>query len=207
MDMGEALGFMQLNATNLTVLRLDPSGQAERLGFAPGMQLESLGGNQVRTVAEFGAVVATLVEDGVEECPLEFRDNRKNKAAAVVASDGDGLDAPPLHPKLAASTAAFVQRLFDKCPYLSRLNMSNNAGVAGVLILKKPAYKPGDQVEVDWRGRGQYWKATILRVNGPVQTFDVRYKIDNTLDQRLAPYRLRSYVKQRPDDIRPPAKY
>jgi hypothetical protein len=61
--------------------------------------------------------------------------------------------------------------------------------------------------QVDWRGRGQYFKATVLRVNEPVQSFDVKYAIDMVVDQRVPPYRIRGYVKERPNDPRPHAKY
>jgi hypothetical protein len=48
------------------------------------MQLVGLAGNTVKSLVEFNSCVAQLLEDGVEECPLQFRDNRKNKANQVV---------------------------------------------------------------------------------------------------------------------------
>ena len=179
----------------------------------------------------------------------------------------------PLHP------SDHPLRPARRCAHLDRLNASNNAGIPGVLIFRRPPYKQGDYVEVNrqtartpyhfgwqpspapsskrhcgavtcallllllllfllfllfllsalsfffffffllvllllsyflkvgWRGRGQYFKATVLRVNEPVQTFDVRYAIDQVVDQRVPPYYIRGYVKERPDDIRPRAKY
>mmetsp|Transcript_30744 Transcript_30744/g.68965 ORF Transcript_30744/g.68965 Transcript_30744/m.68965 type:complete len:101 (-) Transcript_30744:82-384(-) len=100
-----------------------------------------------------------------------------------------------------------MQHLFDKCPYLLRLNASNNAGLPGTLILRKPTYKPGDLVQVDWRARGQYWKARVLRFNTPVQSFDVKYEIDEVVDLLVPPWRIRGYVQERVGDVRPPAKY
>lgn len=70
------------------------------------------------------------------------------KAALGIDDDDDGLDPPPPGTLLATATAAFLHRYFDQCPWLLRLNASNNAGVPGVLILKKPEYKTGDLVEV-----------------------------------------------------------
>ena len=74
------------------------------------------------------------------------------KEALKDDDDDDGLNPPPPGTVLATATAAFLHRCFDKCPFLLRLNASNNAGVPGVLILKKPAYGPGDVVEVKERG-------------------------------------------------------
>jgi len=34
-----------------------------------------------------------------------------------------------------------------------------------------------------------------------------RYDIDKVVDEQLPPYRIRGYIKERPDDVRPPAKY
>jgi hypothetical protein len=52
----------------------------------------------------------------------------------------------------------YVRIYVHRCPYMERLNASNNAGIDGVFILKKPHFAIGDEVEVDWRGRGQYFK-------------------------------------------------
>jgi hypothetical protein len=70
------------------------------------------------------------------------------KVALAADDDDDGLDPPPPASLLATATASFLHRYFAACPWLQRLNASNNAGVPGVLILKKPAYEPGDVVEV-----------------------------------------------------------
>ena len=94
-------------------------------------------------------------------------------------------------------TCAFLEGLFDACPHLERLNASFNAGLSSVLILKKPAYAEGARVHVDWRGRGQYWEAQIVKVHHPVQAFDVRYAIDGVLDKRVPPTRVQGYVKER----------
>ena len=37
--------------------------------------------------------------------------------------------------------------------------------------------------------------------------FPSRYDIDKKVDEQLQPFRIRGYVKERPDDVRPPAKF
>ena len=47
--------------------------------------------------------------------PCDYVDNRKNKSLDKKQEDGDGLGPPPPGSLLATATAAFLQRLFDKC--------------------------------------------------------------------------------------------
>lgn len=57
-----------------------------------------------------------LKEDDISECPLHYKDNRKDKSknASNNNDDADGLDPPLPGPKLTTSTTAYLESLFER---------------------------------------------------------------------------------------------
>ena len=204
---------------DLTVLVVSPGGQADRLagenGTTPnllfpitmGCKLMGIGGSDVKSKLEMHHLIDEMIEEGLAAEPVPFRFRSKIARQSVFALEAEkcstqnSLQEATAPRRITVATHAFFESLFERCPFLERLNASFNAGISSVLIFKKPSFDVGSTVNINWRGRGQWWEAKVVRVNKPVQSFDVRYTLDNVLDEKVPPFRVQGYVKDRMRDV------
>lgn len=200
---------------DLTVLVVHPGGQADRLAgkdgslvppfpLAMGCRLVRVGGLPVISKDAMKGVIDEMIADGLADdpVPISFK-NKITRTSAFALDNGEHSTVEVTRPpkRITVATCDFFKQHFYRCPYLERLNASFNAGVRSVLIYQKRSYEAGAMLNVDWRGRGQYWEAELLDVdvNKPVQSFDVRYTIDGVVERNVLPTRVQGYVKERKD--------